>query len=118
MPCHARAHSWPPRPARLHTHRHNTEHDAPYWRGQIWVNINFLALRALRHYGSAAGPHAEEAGAAYAALRDNLLTNLAQQYSSTGYLWEQYDDTDGAPKGSHPFTGWTALLTLVASEAF
>ncbi|WIA10052.1 hypothetical protein OEZ85_010262 [Tetradesmus obliquus] len=98
--------------------KYNTEHDAPYWRGQIWINLNYLTLRALKHYSSTAGPHQEAAAQAYADLRANLLRNLAGQYHSTGYLWEQYDDTDGRPKGSHPFTGWTALLTLIASEAF
>ncbi len=57
---------------------YNTEHDAPYWRGPIWFNINFLALRALHNYSHAGGPHAAEAMLLYSELRTNLLSNLVR----------------------------------------
>lgn len=99
-------------------YRRNTEHDPPYWRGQIWINVNFLALRSLHYYAALPGPHAARASEAYQRLRHALVSNLVQQYRRTGYLWEQYDDVTGSGLSSHPFTGWTALLTLAAAESF
>ena len=65
---------------------YNTEHDAPYWRGPVWFNINFLALRALHGYSQAGGPHAAQARLLYVELRNSLLRNLVRS-TRTPYLW-------------------------------
>ncbi len=94
----------------------NTRHDPPYWRGAVWVNINYMALRALRHYGAAPGPHAAAAATAAADLRAALLGNVARRWEESGFLWEQYDGEGGEGRGCRPFAGWTALLALAAAE--
>ena len=101
-----------------HYRMHNTEHDPPYWRGAIWININYLAVSALKHYQITEGPYSIEAGKLYQGLRENLIRNLLEQYNKTGYVWEQYDDLTGAGKGSHPFTGWSSLVVLMMSEQY
>uniref|UniRef100_A0A1A9UT33 Mannosyl-oligosaccharide glucosidase n=1 Tax=Glossina austeni TaxID=7395 RepID=A0A1A9UT33_GLOAU len=98
--------------------KRNTEHDPPYWRGAIWVNINYLALRALRHYGTIEGPYAAYAREIYTELRENLIENIFKEYRRTGYLWEQYDDITGQGKGCYPFTGWSSLIVLIMSEKY
>ena len=96
----------------------NTEHDKPYWRGAIWINMNYLAVRSLHHYGSAKGPHQKKAKAIYEELRDNLIKNIFRQYQSTGYVWESYNDVTGVGMGTHPFTGWTSLVLLMMGEKY
>uniref|UniRef100_A0A8C8S4D2 Mannosyl-oligosaccharide glucosidase n=1 Tax=Pelusios castaneus TaxID=367368 RepID=A0A8C8S4D2_9SAUR len=98
--------------------KHNTEHDPPYWRGPIWINMNYLAVRALHHYASLAGPHQQQAAVLYQELRANLIANLYRQYVARGYLWEQYDDSTGEGRGCYPFTGWSALVVLVMAEEY
>ncbi|XP_065813717.1 mannosyl-oligosaccharide glucosidase isoform X1 [Labrus bergylta] len=98
--------------------KRNTEHDAPYWRGPIWININYLAVRALHHYGNAEGPYKEKAAALYEELRTNIINNVYRQYIETGYIWEQYNDSTGRGQGSHPFTGWSALTVLMMAEQY
>lgn len=98
--------------------KYNTEHDAPYWRGAIWININFLAVRALNHYAGTTGPYQEKAKEIYTELRNNLIKNIFSEYTRSGFIWEQYDDTTGRGKGSHPFTGWSSLVVLMMSEHF
>ncbi|KAI5633441.1 mannosyl-oligosaccharide glucosidase GCS1 [Phthorimaea operculella] len=98
--------------------KRNTEHDPPYWRGPIWININYLALAALKHYATVEGPHRDRAAALHDALRENVVTNILNEYKRTGYLWEQYSGETGRGQGCRPFTGWTALLTLVMAEEY
>ncbi|RDX71340.1 Mannosyl-oligosaccharide glucosidase GCS1, partial [Mucuna pruriens] len=96
----------------------NSEHDAPYWRGQIWINMNYRVLSALHHYSKENGPYQDRAKAIYEELRSNLIRNIVRNYRETGFLWEQYDQNNGTGKGSHPFTGWTSLLVLIMAEAY
>ncbi|PNG99898.1 putative mannosyl-oligosaccharide glucosidase [Tetrabaena socialis] len=101
--------------------KRNTADDPPYWRGQIWLNINYLVLRALSYYATAAGADSEAglaAAAAHEQLRSALLTSVVGGYKRNGYLYEQYDDETGRGTSSHPFTGWTALITLIAAQEY
>ncbi|XP_074848235.1 mannosyl-oligosaccharide glucosidase isoform X2 [Carettochelys insculpta] len=98
--------------------KHNTEHDPPYWRGAIWVNMNYLAVRALHHYARREGPYRHQAAELYHELRANLLSNLYRQYAESGYLWEQYSDSTGRGQGCYPFTGWSALVVLLMAEEY
>jgi len=94
----------------------NTEHDPPYWRGPIWININYLAVNAARHYASIQGPNKEEAKKFHLKLRQAVVDNVSKEYLRTGYIWEQYNDATGEGKGCRPFTGWSALFVLMMGQ--
>uniref|UniRef100_T1ISH0 Mannosyl-oligosaccharide glucosidase n=1 Tax=Strigamia maritima TaxID=126957 RepID=T1ISH0_STRMM len=98
--------------------KHNTEHDPPYWRGAIWININFLTLRALYHYSALDGPSKEISRELYKELKRNLVENIYNEYKRSGYVWEQYSDLTGQGQGSHPFTGWTSLIVLIMGDTY
>eukprot|EP00250_Pteridium_aquilinum_P016497 c23131_g1_i1 orf=429-2942(-) len=99
--------------------KHNTEHDPPYWRGPLWINLNYLVLGALHHYSHEPGPYRGTALQIYSRLRDNLTRNVVESYHGSGYLWEQYDDAaERRGKGAHPFTGWTSLILLVMADTY
>ncbi|TKY59878.1 Mannosyl-oligosaccharide glucosidase GCS1 [Spatholobus suberectus] len=98
--------------------KRNTEHDPPYWRGPVWINMNYRILSALHHYSKENGPYQDKAKAIYEELRSNLIRNIVRNYQQTGFLWEQYDQIKGKGKGTHPFTGWTSLVVLIMAEAY
>ncbi|KAL1947585.1 hypothetical protein VTO73DRAFT_13309 [Trametes versicolor] len=90
-----------------------------YWKGPIWIQMNYLALSALhKTYAAQEGPYQERAKEIYAELRKNVVDNVHKEYVRTGYVWEQYDALTGEGRRSHPFTGWTSLVTLIISEKY
>lgn len=91
--------------------------DENYWRGSIWININYLLLQSLkRNY--IGGKYDRMAQAIYTELRENLVKNVYSEYKRTGFVWEHYDPFDGHGKGCHPFTGWSSLILLIMEEKY
>ncbi|XP_050507631.1 uncharacterized protein LOC126885221 [Diabrotica virgifera virgifera] len=98
--------------------KRNTEHDPPYWRGQVWIPINYLATKALHHYSKVEGPYQELAKEKYQTLRSALIKNVIDQYYKTGYIWEHYNEKTGEGGGARPFNGWSALVVLLLGEEY
>jgi GH15 family glucan-1,4-alpha-glucosidase len=78
---------------------------------RIYKMLQFW-LRHLLCEPSAAGSRCTGSRAAAA------LQNMVSEYRGRGYLYEQYDDGNGRGMSSHPFTGWSALLALIAAGAY
>lgn len=90
-----------------------------YWRGPIWMPINYLLLQSLHNnYMAHLGPYKEKATKIYNELRQNLVKNVFKEYQRTGFAWEQYGCMDGIGARSHPFTGWTSLILMIMSEKY
>lgn len=68
-----------------------------YWRGPVWINTNWLMVRALQAVGD---------GGVAARLREAMLRLVAEE----GF-WEYYDSTNGEGLGSGTFS-WTAAVTI------
>ena len=98
--------------------KQNAPGDAPYWRGPIWINLNFLILGGLHHYATRPGVAQQRAASIYAELRDNLVGNMLDVWSRTGYLWEQYDPDSGEGRRTHPFNGWSSLVLCALAEIY
>ncbi|CAI2190994.1 5523_t:CDS:10, partial [Funneliformis geosporum] len=90
-----------------------------YWKGNIWINVNYLVLSSIyKNYAIIGGPYKEKAKAIYDELRNNIIKNVYKEFERTGYVWEQYSESTGAGLRSHPFTGWTSLITLIMAEKY
>lgn len=98
--------------------KQNAPGDEPYWRGPIWINLNYLVLSGLHHYASVDGPARGRAAEVYAELRANLVANMLSEWKRTGYLWEHYDPESGRGSRTHPFNGWSSLVLCVIAEIY
>ncbi|XP_054153186.1 mannosyl-oligosaccharide glucosidase-like [Oppia nitens] len=98
--------------------QNNIPYGVPYWRGPIWININYLVLRALNRYSGIDGPYKQRAGQLYRELRQQIIDNMFGQYEKSGFVWEQYNDRSGLGQRSHPFVGWSGVVLLIMTESY
>ncbi|MDY6988628.1 MAG: DUF547 domain-containing protein [Thermodesulfobacteriota bacterium] len=68
-----------------------------YWRGPVWININWMLAHGLRRYG-------------YTLKADSLQKDLLQLPLRFGF-YEYFDSFEGTGYGSDNF-GWTAALFI------
>ncbi|EHL03772.1 putative mannosyl-oligosaccharide glucosidase [Glarea lozoyensis 74030] len=87
--------------------------DENYWRGPIWMNINYLAVVQLLKYAQTPGPHQTTATDLYSRLRINLIQTVYTSWQDTGFAWEQYNPETGKGQRTQHFTGWTSLVVKI-----
>jgi mannosyl-oligosaccharide glucosidase len=88
-----------------------------YWRGPIWLNINYLALRSL-YENREQKVDGVNVGEMYQALRRNLIHTLSTEWHRSRTLYEQYNPITGRGQKAFPFTGWTSLIVLMMGELY
>lgn len=84
-----------------------------YWRGPIWMNINYLAIVQLLKYAQLPGPSQAKASELYSQLRLNLVKTVYDSWAETGFAWEQYNPETGVGQRTQHFTGWTSLVVRI-----
>lgn len=95
-----------------------------YWRGPIWMNINYLCLDAIKHYYPEVtndeikqmDETSKKAKALYVKLRGNLISNVFRVWKEKGYCYEAYEQNTGDGKSAEHFTGWTALIVNIIGQ--
>lgn len=85
-----------------------------YWRGNIWINMNYLTLRGLYLYYKSNS----EAFELYNSLRNKIVLTVFNEWKRTGTFYEQYSDVDGKGLKANPFNGWTSLIVNIITENY
>jgi glycogen debranching enzyme len=73
-----------------------------YWRGNVWLNVNWLIYRGLRRYG-------------YYRLATQLAERSLALVERTGF-WEYYHPLTGQGLGSTPYSWSAIVLDLLRCE--
>jgi mannosyl-oligosaccharide glucosidase len=90
-----------------------------YWRGPVWMNLNFLTLAALHDYSKQmTGSLSTDMANLYKMAREGMVANVLVHLERRGYLYEQYDSDTGVGQRSYPFAGWTALILNIMCEHY
>ena len=89
-----------------------------YWKGNIWININYLVVASLHKNYLRDGPYAAQALDVYTKLRAALVGTISSSFASSGFIWEQYSPFTGKGMRTHPFTGWSALVVNMMAERY
>lgn len=85
--------------------KHYLANQNAYWKGPVWININYLFMRGLKKF------YLPSAESFYKKLREELIDTVCGNWESSGYFYENY--IKGKGSFSYPFTGWTALITII-----
>ena len=85
-----------------------------YWRGNIWMNMNYLTLRGLHTFYN----DVPEAKQIYSLLRKNIIKSVFNEWKISKMFYEQYSDINGRGLRARPFSGWTTLILNIISENY
>ncbi|EAS06289.1 mannosyl-oligosaccharide glucosidase (macronuclear) [Tetrahymena thermophila SB210] len=87
-----------------------------YWRGPIWINMQYMILRSMKLYYWDSSDIVQEF---YETLRQNVIQTVCGEFETRGYFFEHFNQKlDGKGAGNHPFNGWTSLITLIITESY
>jgi len=89
-----------------------------YWKGNIWGNMNLLAVGSLGSYASKVPDQllGQRMKKLSNQLKSGWLMHAKSAWKSSGGPREYLKPTDGSGGGVYPFAGWTAASIFLLEE--